>query len=658
MPCHETRAIGGRRVFSRVEFARPQRLHRTSEPPSAPIMSVRSRRWMAGAALLLSVAMSSCGDDGEPAPARAPVPLSRFDAAVNGVLAQMTLEEKAGQMTQAEIDKLASLDDIASLALGSLLNGGDADPPAGNSVDAWARMYDDAQRAALHSRLGIPLLYGVDAVHGHSNVVGTVIFPHNIGLGCTRNPALVEEVARITAREMRATGIHWTFAPMVAVARDERWGRTYESFSEDPYLVATLGAAAIRGFQHGGLSHPEAVLATAKHYLADGGTVFGTSTPPLMWIDQGDARISEDELRRVHLLPYRQAVSSGVGSIMVSYSSWNGRKLSAHGYLLTDVLKKELGFEGLLLSDYLAIDQLHPDYKEAVRLAIAAGIDMGMVVHRYREFRDAIVELVREGKLPLSRIDDAVRRILRVKFAMGLLPPSPSLWSRPELSSAVGSSAHRAVARRAVRESAVLLKNSARTLPLAKSMRRVHLAGTHADNLGYQCGGWTIAWRGGSGRITEGTTILDAVRATVAPTTQVTYSIDGSGAVGADAIIAAIGERPYAEYIGDRRDLAIDRRQVELVRTLAHTGAPLVVVLVTGRPLVLGEVLDLADALLVVWLPGTEGQGVADVLFGDYAPTGKLSFSWPRSMDQIPVNVGDPVYDPLFPFGFGLTYAP
>ncbi len=604
---------------------------------------------------MLAVAFAaSCGSDGELAGGRAE--LRQFDPRVNALLERMTLEEKVGQMTQAEIDKLASLEEIPELALGSLLNGGDADPKDGNSVEAWARMYDEAQRAALRSRLGIPLLYGVDAVHGHSNVVGAVIFPHNIGLGCTRNPDLVEEIAHITAREMRATGVHWTFAPVLAVARDERWGRTYESFSENPDVVAELATAAVRGFQRGGLAHPEAVLATAKHFLADGGTQFGTSTPPLRLIDQGDARIDEGELRAIHLLPYRRALQAGVGSMMASYSSWNGAKVHGHRYLLTELLKNELGFEGFVVSDYLAIDQLDPDYKEAVRRAITAGIDMGMVAHRYREFIQVLLELVREGAVPMERIEDAVRRILRVKFAMGLMERDARLWSNPALQALVGSPEHRAVARRAVRESLVLLKNQNRLLPLRKDLGRLHLAGVHADNLGYQCGGWTITWRGGSGRITEGTTILEAVRAAVSPTTTVTYSFDGGGADGADVVVAVIGERPYAEYMGDRADLSVEARQVEMIRTLARSGVPLVVVLVTGRPLILGDVFELADALLVAWLPGTEGQGVADVLFGDASPVGKLSFSWPRSMEQVPVNVGDPVYDPLFPFGFGLTY--
>lgn len=598
---------------------------------------------------------AGCGSDGEPPEAGSS--LRRFDAAARALLAQMTLEEKAAQMAQAEVTSLSDFAEIRTLALGSLLNGGDADPPEGNRPQHWAALYERAQREALASRLGIPLLYGVDAVHGHSNVEGAVIFPHNIALGCTRNPPLVEEIGAITAREMRATGFHWTFAPTVAVARDERWGRTYESFSEDPRLVSELGAAMVRGLQRGGLAAPQAVLATPKHFLADGGTLFGTGTSPIALLDQGDARISEAELRAIHLPPYRAALNAGAASIMVSYSSWNGTKMSVHRQLLTAALKEELGFEGFLISDYNAIDQVHPDYKTAVHMAVAAGIDMGMVPQRYREFIAAVVDSVREGTLALERVDDAVLRILRVKFAMGLLERDQRLWPDRSALAQVGSAAHRAVARQAVRESLVLLKNDGSVLPLSKQARRIHVAGRHADNLGLQCGGWTIRWQGGSGRVTDGTTILEGVRAAVSAATQVTYSEDGTGGEGADAVIVVVGERPYAEYLGDRADLRLPPGQIEVVRRARAARAPLVVVLITGRPLILGELLDLADALLVAWLPGSEGAGVADVLFGDFAPTGKLSFSWPRSIEQVPLNVGEQPYDPLFPFGYGLGYT-
>lgn len=605
--------------------------------------------------LILTTSCVGCGSDGEPVDTT--TALARYDAAARALVAQMTLEEKAGQMAQAEVTSLPDWSDIRTLALGSLLNGGDADPPDGNGPEQWARLYERAQQEALNSRLGIPLLYGVDAVHGHSNVVGAVIFPHNIGLGCTRNPALLEEIGAITAKEMRATGFHWTFAPTVAVARDERWGRTYESFSEDPLLVSQLAAALIRGLQRGGLEAPDAVLATAKHFLADGGTLFGTGNPPISLIDQGDARLSEEEMRAIHLLPYRAALAAGTASIMVSYSSWNGTKMSANHYWLTQVLKNELGFEGFLLSDYNAIDQLHPDYKTAVLMAVRAGIDMGMVPQRYREFIAAVVSLVREGRLAEERVNDAVRRILRVKFAMGLMARDHRLWPNRNALAEIGSPEHRLLARQAVRESLVLLQNKGHLLPLSKQLRHLHVVGRHANDLGYQCGGWTIRWQGGSGQITQGTTILEAVRDAVSPQTAVTFAEDGSGGVGADVILAVVGERPYAEYLGDRAVLELAPSQIEVLRKAKAAGAPLVVVLITGRPLILGDVLDWADALLVAWLPGSEGAGVTDVLFGDFAPTGRLSFTWPETMEQVPINWGDQSYAPLFPFGFGLTYS-
>ena len=606
--------------------------------------------------LMLGLLVVGCRQAAPPPSDTAFPPLSQYDTQARALLAQMTLEEKIGQMIQAEQAFLQDPSDIQTYFLGSILSGGNSDPAAGNSLQAWTAVYDSLQAIALRTRLGIPLLYGIDAVHGHSNVEGAVIFPHNIGLGCTRDPKLVEEVHRITAIEMRATGIHWNFAPCVAVARDERWGRTYESFSENPELVAELGAAAVRGLQHGGLRNPLAVLATAKHFAGDGGTTFGTGGPPGALLDQGDTRLDEATFRQLHVRPYIDAVRAGAGSIMVSYSSWNGVKMTGHKYMLTDVLKNELGFEGIVLSDYNAIDQVHPDYKTAIELSINAGIDMAMVPTRYREFFRLLKELVEEGRVPMRRIDDAVLRILRVKYAMGLMEGERAVFADRSLWAKFGSAEHRAVAREAVRKSLVLLKNENHTLPLAKNVARIHVAGLHADNLGYQCGGWTIDWQGGSGRITEGTTILEAIRKAVAPGTQVTYTEDGSGAQGASVAIAVIGERPYAEFLGDRSDLSLDPDDVAVVRRLKAAGVPVVVVLISGRPMIINEVLELADAFVAAWLPGTEGDGVADVLFGDYAPTGKLSFTWPRSMNQIPINVGDEPYDPLFPYGYGLTY--
>jgi beta-glucosidase len=589
-------------------------------------------------------------------------PLTSYDGKVRELLSQMTLEEKIGQMTQAEQDALKDVNDIQKYFLGSLLSGGGSDPKAGNSLNAWTDMYDRYQAHALKTRLAIPIIYGVDAVHGHNNVLGAVNFPHNIGLGCTRNPKLVESAARVTAEEVRATGINWTFAPCVTVPRDERWGRTYEGFSEDPELVRILGEAAVRGLQRNDLSDPLSVLACAKHFIGDGGTAMGTATflnpDKKALLDQGDTRLSEAELRRIHLQGYHSTVKAGVGSIMPSYSSWNGVKVSGIKSLLTDMLKDELGFQGFLISDYKAVDQITKDYKEAIGISINAGMDMVMVPTEYERFFNLLRELVKEGKVPMSRIDDAVTRILRVKLAMGLMDKSRSPLADRRLHRTFGSAEHRQAARECVRQSLVLLKNEKRTLPLSKRLSRIHVAGKSADDLGNQCGGWTIDWQGKSGNVTTGgTTILKAIQNAVSQTTKVTFSKDGTGAGGANAGIVVIGETPYAEGVGDREILALNAEDVAAINNMKNAGIPVVAVLLSGRPMIINDVLGQCDAFVAAWLPGTEGQGVADVLFGDYKPTGKLSFSWPRSMAQIPINVGDKNYDPLFKYGFGLTFA-
>ena len=592
--------------------------------------------------------------------ASTPKPLSSFDPQVKPLLAQMTLDEKIGQMTQPDQEFIKDLSDIETYSLGSVLSGGSSDPKEGNSLQAWTDLYDRIQKHALNSRLHIPVLYGVDAVHGHSNVLNAVMFPHNIGLGSTRNAALVEKIGRITAEEVRATGIQWAFAPCVAVPQDERWGRTYEGFSEDPSIVAELGGAAVRGLQGADLANPLAVLACAKHYIGDGGTAFGSARgrrpnggPQL---DQGDTRVDEATLRRIHLPGYIAAIKAGVGTIMPSYNSWNGVKCSASKRLLTEILKQELGFQGFLISDYNAIDQIDPDYKKSVGISINAGMDMGMVPTRYKEFMTDLKQLVNEGTVPMSRIDDAVTRILRVKFAMGLMDPKRSQLADRSLQKSFGSAEHRAVARQAVRESLVLLKNQNRVLPLAKTAARIHVGGKNADDIGNQCGGWTIDWQGRSGDVTPGgVTVLAAIRK-AAPRAQVTFSKDGTGAAGATVGVVVIGEKPYAEMNGDRTDLSLAAEDVEAVNNMKAAGIPVVVILFSGRPLILGETLDKADAFVAAWLPGTEGEGITDVLFGDYKPVGKLSHSWPRSMAQIPIHAGDKNYDPLFKLGYGLSW--
>lgn len=585
------------------------------------------------------------------------------DEQVSQVLATMSLDEKIGQMTQAEISGLKDEKDVESLFLGSLLSGGNGDPKEGNSLKAWTDMYDKYQSMALKTRLGIPILYGVDAVHGHNNVLDAVIFPHNIGLGATGDADLVARVSQATAEEVRATGINWTFAPCVAVVRDERWGRTYEGFSEDPTLVKNLGEAAVKGLQGAELRGPLSVLACAKHFAGDGGTEMGTGAPkapdkPERWpLDRGDVKLSEAEFKELHMQGYVTSIAAGVGSIMPSYSSWNGVKCSGSKRLLTEILKGEMGFEGFLISDYNAIDELPGDYKSDIETSVNAGMDMFMVPDRYREFISLLRELVNEGKVPMSRIDDAVRRILRVKFAMGLMDKGRSFMADRALHKRFGSAEHRQVARDAVRKSLVLLRNENKALPLSKSLARIHVGGSNADDIGNQCGGWTIDWQGKSGEVTTGgTTILKAIQGAVSKSTKVTFSKDGTGADGADVGIVVIGETPYAEMFGDRTDLSLSVEDIAAVNNMKKAGIPVVVILISGRPMIIEPVLLKSDAFIAAWLPGTEGQGVADVLFGDYKPTGKLPHSWPQSVAQLPINVGDANYSPLFKFGFGLSY--
>ena len=568
----------------------------------------------------------------------------------------MTLQEKIGQMLQAEQDKLAD-GDIEKYAIGSVLSGGSSDPKAGNSVEAWTDLYDSLQRRALNTRLRIPILYGIDAVHGHSNVLNAVIFPHNVGLGCTRNPSLVERAAHVTAAEVRATGINWTFAPCVTVPRDERWGRAYEGFGETPELARDLGAAAVRGFQGNDLRDPLSIVACAKHFMGDGGTSFGTG-PKNQLLDRGDTKIDERELRSIHMQGYVSAIKAGVGTIMPSYNSWNGVKCSGSKRLLTEILKNELKFDGFLISDYDAIDEMPGDFKTQIETSVNAGMDMFMVPKKFPELSRLLLELVSEKRVSMARIDDAVRRILRVKFAVGLIGTNRSQLADRKLHSSFGSAAHRQVARECVRESLVLLKNDKRILPLRKNLRRILVAGKSADDIGNQCGGWTITWQGRSGNtMTGGTTILQAVKQSVSSTTEVvSYLIDGSDLARADAAIVVVGETPYAEYLGDRANLVLRDEDVALIEKLKQAQIPTVVVLFSGRPVIINRALELSDAFVAAWLPGTEGRGVTDVLFGDVPFKGKLSVSWPRSMDQIPINVGDSNYQPLFKYGFGLRY--
>ncbi|HEY3005643.1 MAG TPA: glycoside hydrolase family 3 protein [Kribbellaceae bacterium] len=596
---------------------------------------------------------------------------------VDDLLSRMTLEEKVGQMTQAErgaVDADPSL--VTTWALGALLSGGGS-VPTPNTPTAWADMVDRFQSAALATRLQIPLLYGVDSVHGHGNLYGATVFPHNIGLGATRDPDLVTRVEHVTAAETRATGPQWAFAPCVCVARDARWGRTYESFSEDPQLAARLGSAAIDGLQGTDVSANDRVLATAKHYAGDGDTEYGTSTTWTYKLDQGVTVTSRQDFARIDLAPYLPAVQRhDVATVMPSYSSvdWtedgvgNPIKMHANRELITDVLKGDLAFGGFVISDWEGLHQLPGDWAAQVRTAVNAGTDMFMEPFTYQNFETTLLDEVHAGRVPMARIDDAVRRILAKKFELGLF--EHPYTDRTHLSE-VGSAAHRAVARQAVAESQVLLKNAGGVLPLSKHAK-VYVAGRNADDMGNQTGGWTLSWQGASGQHrSPGNTILDGIRQTGA---DVTFSADGSAPVGdADVAVVAVGETPYAEGPGDvggpqwaydpedggvpREPKSMDLQPVDrdVIDRVCGAVQKCVVLVVSGRPQVIAPAqLAKIDALVASWLPGSQGEGVADVLFGVKPFTGKLAHSWPRSADQEPINVGDKNYDPLYPYGWGL----
>ena len=575
---------------------------------------------------------------------------SQNDTKVQALLAQMTLDEKIGQMVQADSGVLVNKGDVAKYYLGSVLSGGSSDPAAGNSPQAWLDEVNGFKAEALQTRLKIPLIYGIDAVHGHNNIEGAVIFPHHIGMGATHDPELVKRAEQVTAAEVAGTGIRWAFAPCIAVPQDERWGRTYEGYSDQPDLVAELGAASIKGFQGDQLSaDPLSVLACAKHFVGDGGTHGGK--------DQGDTECDEATLRRLYLPPYAAAIKAGVGSIMVSYSSWNGAKMHGNKYLLTDVLKGELGFQGFLVSDWAAIDQISPDYRADVASSINAGLDMVMIPYgpgqqnnNYVEFIRDLKALVAAGTVPQSRIDDAVTRILRIKYQLGLFEGDST---DPKLTAAIGSPEHRAVARECVRESLVLLKNEHQTLPLSKQLKHLVVVGEAADDLGMQCGGWTIDWQGRKGKVTPGgTTLLTAIKGAVSAGTTVTYSVDGSEVSGADAVVVVVGEEPYAEMKGDRQNLDLSEADTALIAKAKATGAPVVTVLYSGRPLVLGPALKESDAFVAAWLPGTEGEGMTDVLFGDTPFKGTLARNWPKSDEELAGLSSTP--HSLFKDGFGL----
>jgi beta-glucosidase len=564
---------------------------------------------------------------------------------VNTLLGQMSLQQKVAQMVMGQYGDVGS-GDVSSEEVGTVFSSGSAVPGSG-SAGEWASLIDGYITASQSTPNGLPILFGIDAVHGNSKATGTVIFPHNIGLGCTRNPELLEEVGKITASEMAATGANWTFGPVLSVSHDDRWGRTYESYSEDPGDVALFGGAVVVGLQgRGGLgTGAPGVIACAKHFAGDGQATYGTSRKPAYGgdpgglVDRGDVQIEEATMRTLGIAPYIPAIEAGLGSIMVADTTWNGVNMTGHQQLLTTILKGELGFAGFVTTDW---DAVMPDQNgPGVVTAINAGVDMLMAANGWQSQRDEIAGAA-GGSISQERIDDAVRRVLTVKCEAGLFGRTRDA----SLMAQVGSAAHRAVGRQAVRESLVLLQHEGGVLPLTKGSN-VWVAGSGADDLGRQTGGWTIGWQDGGDR-TQGTTIRDGISAVANVVSNVAE---------ADAAIVVLSEGPYAEWYGDVSSIdTLPSGDFSLLSEARNAGKPVVAIIVSGRPVLIADQLANADAWIAAWLPGTEGDGVAEVLFGDYNFTGKLGHSWPRTNDQANMNKDDAGFAPLFPYGHGLTY--
>ena len=665
--------------------------------------------------LLLGIFISSCADTEQ-----------ERDQFVQELLQKMTLDEKVGQMTQVDKRMLDSESDIATYYLGSILSGGGS-VPKDNTPKGWVNMINSYQEQALSTRLKIPLIYGIDAVHGHNNVVGATVFPHNIGLGCSNNPDIVYKVNQATAVEVAGTGLHWTFSPCITVPKDDRWGRQYEGFSESTEIVTRLTHAAITGYEDAlDIFGGKKIAACAKHFIGDGGTTWETGSLQegmhTYKIDRGDTRLTEDELRRVHLPPYEEAIKAGVKTVMISFNSWNGVKCHGSKFLINDLLKSELNFEGLVVTDWAGIDEIPGDYKSDIITSINAGIDLVMVPgslygqNHYKTFIELLRESVEEGSIPMSRIDDAITRILRVKYDLGLFDDP---YGKVDHASQVGSEKNRQVARDAVKMSMVLLKNDSKILPLSKD-QKLTIVGAGANNLGIQNGGWTVEWQGRStpdfkildgddngklnfseitsyfksaydskydagnadgffknmdkdsnGSISldefkkskmespyqpSGTSILNAIEEATNNKGLITYDPRAENLSKDNIIIAVVGENPYAEGIGDNPTIGLSSFDKNILEKCYASGNQIVVVILSGRPLIIEDHISKWNGLIAAWLPGMAGEGVSDVLFGDYSPTAKLSFSWPRNKDQLPLNEGDQNYDPLFPFGHGLSY--
>lgn len=579
---------------------------------------------------------------------------------VEDLLGRMSLEEKVGQMTLIEKGSIQP-DAVTEYYIGGVLSGGGGYPSSGNTPERWYEMVTAYQDAALATPLAIPLIYGVDAIHGHNNLRGATIYPHNIGLGAANDADLVRRIAQATAEDMLATGIHWNYAPVLAVPQDYRWGRTYEGYSGDPDIVTRLALAFLDGLQGDDLSADDTVVGTPKHFVGDGGVVWGTGMDGML--DRGDTRGDEDTLREIHLTPYVDLIEGGARSIMVSFSSWQGVKMHARGDLITDWLKDEMGFDGFVVSDWQAIDEIPGNYYSDVVTSVNAGVDMNMVPYNYIQYTDALIQAVENGDVTEARIDDAVRRILRVKFELGLFE---NPYGDPALIDTIGSDEKRELAREAVQKSAVLLQNINDALPLSADVSRVFIAGEGADDVGIQSGGWTIEWQGLSGNITDGTTILDGLEAAFGEDTEVIYNRfgryrgaeneDGSlqrGEVG----IVVLSEPPYAEMQGDRPSLQFEEGQLVTLERVRERVDKLIVIIISGRPMSLGDIPQQADAMVAAWLPGSEGAAIADVLFGEVPFNGKLSFAWHMNDAALPVDPAATEVDCeaiRYPLGYGL----
>jgi len=594
------------------------------------------------------------------------------------ILAKMSVPEKVGQMMQPEL-KYITPEEVKQFHIGSVLNGGGTTPDNNKyaTVQDWANLAEQFYQASMDEsdgKVAIPLIWGSDAVHGNNNVYGMTLFPHNIGLGAAGDPELLHRIGKATAMEVAVTGVDWTFGPTVAVVRDLRWGRTYESYSEDPRIVSEYAREMVRGIQgedvEPGVYKPRNVVATAKHFLGDGGTTQG--------VDRGDTEVSEKELVDIHAAGYISALDGNVLTTMASFNSWNGKKLHGHKYLMTDILKGRMGFDGFVVSDWNGHMQVPGCTVKKCAAAINAGLDLVMVPSDWKEMLANTIKAVDMGEIPMSRIDDAVTRILRVKLRAGLFDAGPVL-KREHVGdlSLAGHPDHRAVAREAVRKSLVLLKNNGSVLPLSPKAN-ILVAGDAADNIGKQAGGWTLSWQGTGNKNEDfpgASSIWDGIKSSVDQAGgKALLSADGSfsakdfgGAEKPDVAIVVYGEEPYAEWHGDITSIEYQygskRKDIDLLKKLKEQGIPVVSVFVTGRPLFTNRELNVSDAFVVAWLPGSEGNGVSQVLMQSaegkvqHDFQGRLSFSWPKDVTQAVVNVGDDAYEPLFPYGYGLSYA-